>query len=63
MVASRLAFLALSAFTSVDCFRNHDAYRINHHKDKKRADEYTSSEKVFIDAVGAMQEVDRVNQP
>jgi hypothetical protein len=28
----------------------------------KRADEYTSGEKILIDAVGAKQEVDRVNQ-
>jgi hypothetical protein len=38
--------MALSAFTSADCFRDRDAYGINHHKQKKRADEYTSSEKV-----------------
>jgi len=51
--------LAVSTFASADCFRNHDAYRINHHKQKKRADEYTGREKVLIDAVGAKQKVNR----
>jgi hypothetical protein len=50
-------------FNTADCFRNHDAYGINHHKQKKRAAEYTSREKVLIDAVGAKQEADRLNQP
>jgi hypothetical protein len=51
--------LSLLAFSSADCLCYQDAYGINHHKQKKRA--YTSSEQVLIDAVGAKQEVNRVN--
>jgi hypothetical protein len=32
--------VALLAFTSADCFRNHDGYGINYHKEKNRAGEY-----------------------
>jgi len=55
--------LAVSAFTSADCFRDHDAYGINRDKQKDRADEYTGREEVLIDALGAKQKVNRVNQP
>jgi hypothetical protein len=52
----------VSGSASAGCAGDHDAYGINHHKQKKRADEYTGRKKVLIDAVGAKQKVDRVNQ-